>query len=64
MENGKYRIIIMIRNLETNQRHGRGIQVWCNGTRYEGYWKNDKANIRGKLSHADEDSYEGRLIII
>ena len=46
-------------NIATNQRYGRGIQTWIDGSRYEGYWKNDKANIRGKLIHADGDIYEG-----
>jgi hypothetical protein len=46
-------------NITTNQRYGRGIQTWIDGSRYEGYWKNDKANIRGKLIHADGDIYEG-----
>ena len=46
-------------NVATNQRHGRGIQVWIDGSRYEGYWKNDKANIKGRLYHADGDIYEG-----
>ena len=25
-------------------RHGRGIQIWIDGSRYEGYWINDKVN--------------------
>jgi hypothetical protein len=29
------------------------------GSIYEGYWKNDKANGRGRLIHADKDIYEG-----
>jgi hypothetical protein len=45
---------------ETNQRHGRGIQVWIDGSRYEGYWMKDKASKRGKLTHADGDIYEGK----
>lgn len=47
------------RSLSTNQRHGRGIQIWVDGSKFEGYWKNDKANIKGKLTHADGDIYEG-----
>ena len=43
----------------SNQRHGRGIQVWTDGSRYEGYWKEDKANVKGKLTHSDGDVYEG-----
>ena len=33
----------------TRIRHGRGIQIWIDGTKYIGYWLNDKANIKGKL---------------
>ena len=28
------------------------------GSIYEGYWKNDKANGRGRLIHADGDIYD------
>ena len=42
-----------------NFRHGRGIQIWSDGSRYEGYWQNDKANVKGKLVHSDGDIYEG-----
>ncbi|MGE3647952.1 MAG: hypothetical protein AB7G10_06425, partial [Reyranellaceae bacterium] len=24
------------------KRHGRGLQIWPNGERYEGEWRNDK----------------------
>lgn len=40
-------------------RDGFGTQVWPDGSRYEGYWANDKANGQGKLVHADGDVYEG-----
>jgi len=33
--------------------------MWPDGSRYEGYWSNDKANGQGKLVHADGDVYEG-----
>ena len=33
----------------TRIRHGRGIQIWIDGTKYIGYWVNDKANEKGKL---------------
>jgi hypothetical protein len=26
---------------------------------YEGYWRNDKANGKGRLIHSDGDVYEG-----
>ena len=45
-----------------NIRHGRGILAWSEGSKYIGYWVNDKANIRGKLIHNDGDIYEGEWI--
>ena len=42
-----------------NHRHGFGVQVWNDGSRYEGLWKHDKANGKGRLIHADGDMYEG-----
>ena len=43
----------------TGKRHGRGIQVWLDGTKYEGYFIDDKANKQGKLTHPNNDIYEG-----
>ena len=43
----------------TKIRHGRGIQIWVDGTKYIGYWMNDKANKKGKLIHSNGDIYEG-----
>jgi hypothetical protein len=40
-------------------RSGRGIQIWPDGSKYEGYWNNDMANGKGRLIHADGDVYEG-----
>jgi hypothetical protein len=40
-------------------RHGYGIQVWSDGSMYQGFWKADKANGNGRLIHADGDIYEG-----
>jgi hypothetical protein len=33
--------------------------MWKDGSQYEGYWKNDMANGKGRLIHADGDVYEG-----
>jgi hypothetical protein len=49
-------------NTITDQRHGRGIQCWMDGSRYEGYWKNDRANVKGILYHADGDVYDGEWL--
>ena len=40
---------------EAGHKEGRGVQVWVDGSMYEGYWKNDKANGKGRLIHADGD---------
>ncbi len=43
-------------------KHGRGIQLWPDGSKYFGYWINNKANKKGKLIHADGDIYEGEWV--
>lgn len=43
----------------TNLRDGRGIVVWENGTRYDGFFLRGKANGRGRIVHVDGDVYEG-----
>lgn len=43
-------------------RYGRGVQMWTDGSKYEGYWKSDMANGRGRLIHADGDVYEGEWV--
>ena len=40
-------------------RSGKGVQVWSDGSYYEGYWDLDKANGKGRLIHANGDVYEG-----
>ena len=42
-----------------NKREGRGIQIWQDGSKYEGYWKDDMANGYGRMIHSDGDVYEG-----
>jgi hypothetical protein len=42
-----------------NKRRGKGEQVWPNGSIYEGYWDDDKANGYGRLLHPNGDVYEG-----
>ena len=27
-------------NVETNQKDRRGVQIWPDGSRYDGFWKN------------------------
>lgn len=40
-------------------RQGKGKQIWPDGSMYEGYWINNKANGKGRLIHADGDVYDG-----
>ena len=44
---------------DRGMRHGRGILKWSDGSKFEGNWKDDKANGKGRLIHADGDLYEG-----
>ena len=43
----------------TNERDGNGVMVWVDGSRYDGMWKDGKANGYGRLLHTDGDVYEG-----
>ena len=40
-------------------RHGKGKQIWDDGSVYEGSWINDHVEGWGRLVHADGDVYEG-----
>ena len=40
-------------------RHGRGIQIWPDGSFYKGYWENDKAEGKGEFRHSSGDFYIG-----
>ena len=44
---------------DCKERHGKGCQMWTDGSKYQGYWQHDKANGKGRLIHADGDVYEG-----
>jgi hypothetical protein len=41
-------------------RHGKGAQIWDDGAKYEGYWKNNKACGNGTFYHIDGDIYQGQ----
>ena len=36
--------------------------MWLDGSKYEGQWKNGKANGVGKIYHADGDVYDGEWL--
>ena len=45
----------------TNIKHGRGIQLWDDGTIYQGQFANNKRCFKGKLSQPDGNYYEGEF---
>ena len=47
---------------DLSQRTGVGMQVWQDGSVYEGQWSYNKANGVGRLVHADGDIYEGEWV--
>ena len=46
-------------NKKDNNRHGRGILLWPDGSKYTGQWRNNYASGKGKLIHSNGDIYEG-----
>ena len=43
-------------------RQGKGMQIWPDGSMYEGWWKDNKASGKGRLIHADGDVYDGEWL--
>ena len=43
-------------------RHGKGIQIWPDGSMYEGWWRDNKADGKGRLIHGNGDVYEGMWV--
>jgi hypothetical protein len=39
-----------------------GIQIWPDGAKYEGYWRDNVAHGRGRFHHIDGDVYDGKII--
>lgn len=40
---------------------GKGVQLWKDGAKYEGEWRDNKANGRGTFYHVNGDLYEGEF---
>jgi len=40
-------------------KDGRGVQIWPNGIRYDGYWKEGKNHGYGRLINFNGDVYIG-----
>ena len=37
------------------------MQIWVDGAKYAGFWKNNKINGKGKLINTDGDIFEGEF---
>lgn len=46
-------------NLMDSMRHGRGVQQWDDGAKYDGEWKYDQACGYGTFYYVDGDIYQG-----
>ena len=42
-------------------KHGKGVQIWPDGAKYEGEWRNNMAEGDGVFYHANGDVYTGRF---
>ena len=47
---------------EKDGRVGRGIQIWPDGSVYEGYWWDNMANGIGRFIHSEGDVYMGNWV--
>ncbi len=46
-------------NSETNSHDGKGVMLTLNGSRYDGYWKDSKAQGKGRSISPNGNVYEG-----
>lgn len=44
------------------KRHGFGVYLWEDGSKYTGYWSDNSACGFGKLEHANGEIYEGNWV--
>jgi hypothetical protein len=52
-------ILIIFRSLKTNRKDGLGVQLYPDGARYEGTFKDGLFHGWGKMSQANGDVYMG-----
>ena len=46
---------------QNGKKHGFGVYRYANGAVYEGEWRNDLKEGKGKHTNAEKDVYEGML---
>ena len=42
-------------------KHGKGTQIWLDGAKYEGDWRDGMAEGQGNFHHANGDVYTGEF---
>ena len=41
------------------KKHGKGLMIYTNGEKYDGFWANDKKHGKGQMIYKNGDKYEG-----
>ena len=49
--------VVYVGEFSQGRRHGKGKQIWKDGTVYEGMWEDDQANGKGRIIHSHGDVY-------
>ena len=62
VENYRIENAIYTGEIIQGMRHGKGVQIWDDGAKYDGEWKFDKANGQGTFYHIDGDIYQGEWV--
>ena len=55
----KYLLIEPIWVLKRGLEHGNGVQIWIDGSQYESFWQNDKANGKHTFYWPNGRKYKG-----
>ena len=45
--------------MKNGKRNGPGIYIWADGSRYEGIFKDDKFNGKGRVKNSMGDKFKG-----
>lgn len=60
-KNDPYARLIYSGQIMDEMRHGLGVMLWRDGTRYEGHWLDDEANGLACETYSDGSDYKGQF---